>query len=337
MDQLKFGIIGTGRIITKFCRAFNEGLVSGGVILAVASRNPERAKEVAGANGISRAYGSYEELLEDRDIDIVYVAATNELHFSCCEKAIRAGKHILCEKPMTMCAAEARELSALAKKAGVFMMEALWTCYLPTIRKAQEWVREGRIGELRGIRASLCARREPAEYPRLYDPAKGGGAVLDLGIYGLQFARHFAGDRTLKECKSLLVPAASGTATGVDNSCFILLEYADGVVAEIGCSISFHAPNDAFVFGDTGYIRMGPWFNAARKIELFTLPFAGADNYRDPVPADEFSIPPTPGFEFEIAHAMECIRTGKTESDIVTLSKTIEAMEIIDRIRSPLV
>ena len=328
MDQIKFGIIGTGRIIAKFCRAFNQGLVSGGSVLAVASRDINRAKESAAANGISRAYGSYEELLEDRDIDIVYIAVTNEMHFSCCEMAIRAGKHIICEKPLTTCAADARKLAALAKDAGVFLMEAMWTCFLPAVRKAQEWIKEGRIGEPCSMRASLCAHREPAEYPRLYDPDKGAGTALDLGIYCLQLAGFFAGDRSLLDCKSIVIPGECG----VDITDFILLEYTGGFTADLSCSINFFAVNEAYIFGETGCIRIAPWFNAAESSELFTLIGADGAVLREPLPAEKFNA--ASGFEFEIIHALECVRGGKLQSDVVPLSKTIEAMEIIDRVRA---
>jgi predicted dehydrogenase len=324
-----FGILGTGRIAAKFCSTFKQGLISNGCILAAASKDLNRAKEFAAANEINRFYGSYKELLEDKEINIVYIALTNEMHFPCCKMAIQSGKHIICEKPMTTNAADARTLAALAKDTGVFLMEAMWTRFLPAIQKAEEWVLNGRIGELCGIKASLCASRNAAEYPRLFDPAKGGGALLDLGIYGLHLARHFAGNRSLLECKSVSVP----DPCGVDISNYTLLEYAGGFIADISCSIGFSAPNDAYILGKTGYIRIAHWFSAARDIELFTLPFAGPGNNAEFYPTDKFSA--TPGFEFEILHAMECIRQGKIQSDIVPLADTIEAMEIIDKINPP--
>ena len=328
MDKIKFGIIGTGRISAKLCRAFNEGLVPDGSVAAVASRDINRARKCAAANGIGRAYGSYEEMLEDRDIDIVYIAVTNEMHLSCCEMAIRAGKHVLCEKPMSVCAADARKLAALAKEAGVFLMEAMWTCFLPAVRKAQTWISEGRIGELRGMRASLCGGRKPAEYPRLFDPARGGGAALDLGIYCLHLAGLFAGDRDLLDCTSMVIPGDCG----VDITDHILLEYSGGFTADLSCSIGFFAVNEAYLFGEAGCVRIAPWFNAAESSGLFTLIGADGSTLRDPLPAENFSG--ASGFEFEINHALECIRGGKTQSDVVPLSKTIQALEIIDRVRA---
>jgi len=324
-----FGILGTGRIASKFCRAFNSSITAGGSVLAVASRDISRARDCAAANNISRAYGSFQELLEDKEISAVYICTTNDMHFSCCKMAISAGKHILCEKPLTTCAADARALADMAAEKNVFLMEAMWTRFLPAIRKAEEWVKEGRIGEPRGVKASFCARRGMAEYPRLFDPARGGGALLDLGVYCLHFARLFAGDRTLLKHKALSIPGSSG----VDLTDLILLEYSGGFTADLSCSIDFSAPCEAFIFGENGYIRIPPLFNAASEIELFAIPAGRTpleqSNSRDPVFVEKFNA--DSGFEFQIAHTMECIRQGKIQSDLVPLSATIEAMELINK------
>jgi predicted dehydrogenase len=325
---LNFGIIGAGRIAEKFSLTFERGLVPGGLVLGVASRDLGRARQFALAHNIERSYGSYEELLGDPGIDAVYVAVINTEHFRCCEKAIAAGKHILCEKPLAMNGPDARALAAMAKDAGVFLMEAMWTRFLPAIVKAEEWVRQGRIGRVLGLRASLCSRRDPAQYRRLFDPLMGGGALLDLGVYCLHLAKHFAGGRKLLDVKASLVSAPGG----VDLSGFTLLEYSDGFAAEISCSIVFFAPNDAYIFGDEGYIRIVPWFSSGRKIELFTSPFPSSADYRDADPADEYGAETPPGFEFEILHMMDCVRGGKTESPVVPLADTIEVCETMDRI-----
>ncbi|GHV94352.1 putative oxidoreductase [Spirochaetia bacterium] len=297
----------------------------GGLVLGVASRDINRAREFASAWNIERSYGAYEELLRDPGIDAVYIAVTNNEHFRCCEAAIAAGKHILCEKPLVTSAADARTLAARAEAAGVFLMEAVWTRFLPTVLKAEEWVRAGRIGNPCGLRASLCANRSPDEYQRLYDPALGGGALLDLGVYGLHLARHFAMDRKLQNIKASVVPAA----TGVDLSTFVLLEYSGGFIAEVSCSIGFFACNDACITGDEGYIRIAPRFSSAPRIELFASPTA--TDYREEA-LDEFRLETPSGFEFEILHLTECIRRGKIQSDIVPLADTIEVSEIMEAV-----
>jgi predicted dehydrogenase len=200
----------------------------------------------------------------------------------------------------------------------------MWSRLRPAFKKAHEWAwKEGRIGNLCGSKASLCARRGAEEYPRLFDPARGGGALLDLGIYCLHFARLFAGNRNLLNCKSISIPGKCG----VDLSDFILLEYSGGFTADLSCSIDFSVPNDAYVFGEAGYIRIAPWFNTAGTIELYTTE---SGNSEDPVFSERFNG--ASGFEFQINHFLDCIREGKKESDMVPLADTIEAMELIDKI-----
>ena len=325
---MRFGIIGTGRIAAKFASTFEHGLVSGGRILGAASRDRGRAKEFAGTRNIERSYGFYEELLADPEIDAVYIAVTNNEHFRCCEAAIAAGKHILCEKPLVTSAGDARTLAAHAADAGVFLMEALWTRLLPTVLKAEEWIRSGRIGNPRCFRASICARRDPEEYRRLYDPALGGGALLDFGVYGLHLARHFAFDRKLLDVKASVVPAA----TGVDLSDSIVLAYSGGFIAEVICSIGFFARNDAYILGDEGYIRIAHWFSAAPGIELFAPSAAG--DQRETL-LDEFRLDTPSGFEFEILHVMDCVRRGQRQSPVVSLADTIEISEITEQLKLP--
>ncbi|MDR0585531.1 MAG: Gfo/Idh/MocA family oxidoreductase, partial [Treponema sp.] len=187
---LNFGIIGAGRIAEKFSLTFEHGLVPGGRVLGVASRDMNRARQFALVHNIGRCYGAYGELFGDPGIDAVYIATVNTEHFRCCEKAIAAGKHVLCEKPLVMNASDARVLAAMAEEAGVFLMEAMWTRLLPAVLTAEEWVKQGRIGNPRGIKASLCSRRNPEQYRRLFDPLMGGGALLDLGVYCLHLAKH---------------------------------------------------------------------------------------------------------------------------------------------------
>jgi predicted dehydrogenase len=330
MEEFNFGIIGTGRIGAKFCSTFAKGLVPGGKILAVSSREKSRGEKFAAEQGIERAYGSHAELLADTDIHIVYIAVTNEQHFSCCEAALKAGKHVLCEKPLAMNVSEARSLGATAAAKGVFLMEAMWTRFLPALSKAEEWIGEGRIGKLCGIRADICSRRSPVDQPRLFDPARGGGALLDLGVYGLHFVKHFAGQRRLLGIKPVLINNGD-----IDLSDFIILEYEDGLMAEVNCSIAFNAVNDAYLYGDEGYIRIAPWFSCAQKIQLFKSPFTLPGEYRGQAPVDEFISDTPSGFEFEILHTMDCVRRGKTESPIVSLKDSVEISEIMDRVRGP--
>lgn len=323
-----YGILGAGRIAKKFADTFRSGLVSNSVLSAVASTDEKRAADFASSHGIPKSYGSHAALLDDPGIDIVYVAVTNNAHFQCCMDAIAAGKHILCEKPLALTGQEAAELIRAAKAKGIFLMEAMWSRFLPAIQKAAQWAADGRIGKLRCISASFCAARDPAEYRRLYDPEIGGGAFYDLGIYAFSLVQYLAKGRKLLRAIPLCVPAD----TGVDASTFVHLAYDDGLVGEIKCSIQFHACNEAWIYGDKGYIHIAPYFHCAQKVELFTGPLPGPHD-DEAEPAEIFLHPVQSGFEFEIEHAAACILAGKPESPVMPLSDTLETARLFDLVR----
>ncbi|MBE6907517.1 MAG: Gfo/Idh/MocA family oxidoreductase [Ruminococcaceae bacterium] len=324
----RYGMIGAGRIAQKFADTFRSGLVSNSVLSAVASTDEKRAAEFAASHGIARSYGSYAALLGDPGIDLVYVAVTNNAHFQCCMDAIAAGKHVLCEKPLALTGQEAAELIYAAKAKGVFLMEAMWSRFLPATRKAAQWAADGHIGNLRCISASFCAARDPGDYQRLYDPGMGGGAFYDLGVYAFSLVQYLAKGRKLIQAFPLSVPAG----TGVDASTFVHLQYDDGLVGEIKCSIQFHACNEAWIYGDRGYIRIAPYFHCAQKVELFTGPLPGPRDYKAE-PAETFLHPVQSGFEFEIEHAAACVLEGKPESPVMPLSDTLETARLFDLIQ----
>ena len=270
MNICKYGILGAGRIAARFSSCFEQNLVPGATLCAVASSDPQRAARFAQEHGIPRSYGSHEELLADPEIDVVYIATINSLHYECCVQAIRAGKHVLCEKPLVLTGAEARSLASLAAEHHVFLMEAMWTRFLPAIQTARRWVDEGRIGRLLCISANLCAGRDPKEYARLFDPALGGGAFYDLGVYAFSCAQYFAQGHTL----SNIVPHCVPSGTGVDGSTFLTLSYEDGLTAHLKCSIQFSADNSLYLCGDQGLIA--PCFNWAQRTELYAYPLPDA-------------------------------------------------------------
>ena len=332
METCRYGIMGAGRIAGKFAGTFQQGLVKKAELTAVASTDPARAAGFAKTYGIRKSYGSYAELLLDPDIDIVYVATTNNAHYRCCLDAIAAGKHVLCEKPLVLTGREAEELAEAAKVKGVFLMEAMWSRFLPATQQAAQWVRDGRIGSLRSVSASFCVSRDPEEYRRLYDPALGGGAFFDLGVYVFMLVQYMAGDRKLLKASPVCVPAK----TGVDGSTFLHLLYDDGMVGEIKCSVTFNARNEAYLCGERGYIRIAPFFSCAQKVELFAGPPAKGNEYELPEPTEVFLKEISSGFEYEIDHAAACVKAGRLESDVVPLADSIETAGIYDLIVSEL-
>lgn len=189
-QKVRWGSLSTGRITHRFVQDF--AFVPNGEVVAVASRSQEAADAFAARHGIPRAYAGYQRLLDDPQIDVVYVATPHTLHFRNTADAFRAGKHVLCEKPFTVGAPESRSLFRLAEQSSVFVMEGMWTWFLPAIRQALEWVRQGRIGALRHIQADFGYPLLPFDpVRREYNAELAGGCLLDMGIYPVALALLF--------------------------------------------------------------------------------------------------------------------------------------------------
>jgi predicted dehydrogenase len=332
MRPIRFGIMGIGRIAEKFANTFRLGLVREAILLGAASSSGERAADFARKYGIPRSYPNYESLLKDPDIDIVYIANLNDRHFESCRMCFDAGKHVLCEKPMFLSAKDAKKLIRKAQQSKLFMMEAMWTRFTPAFAKAAEWIGAGCIGRLHNISASLCVARDPLEYKRLYDPKLYGGAMYDLGVYGMQTVQYFARGNALKSLQSVVVPAT----TGVDASTYLHMIYENGIVGEIKCSIGWYARNEAWICGDRGYIRIVPYFNFAQRVELYKPPFPSPSSLDPAQPADDFTRKSESGFEYEIDHAARCVREGLSESPVMPLSDSLEIAQIYDRLAAKL-
>ncbi len=315
MQKLRFGIISTGGITEKFVQCAR--LVEGAELLACASRTQEKADAYAARFELPRAYASYEALYNDPDIDVVYIATPHSRHKEDCLEAIAHGKHIICEKPLTLTKADNELLFAKAKEAGVFLMEAMWTRFLPTVVKAREWVRTGRIGELRQFTASFGFRAEKNPNSRFYSPALAGGALYDLGVYPLEFLQDFMRPHKPSEIKSFCVTAP----TGVDETDLLLINYGKAF-AQVSCTLGYDINHASFLYGEDGYINFLPGFQCPRRVEL----------YQKRTLVEAFDAPSFVGFEFEIAHAVERIRGGYLTSDIITPEDTIECGELFDRL-----
>jgi predicted dehydrogenase len=326
MGPLRFGVMGLGRISEKFVKTVRD-YDTGAVVAAVASRSGEHAKAYAERHGIPAHYGSYAELLQNAEIDAVYVSTTNEKHYGCCVLAIGAGKHVLCEKPLVLSSKEARDLKAKANAAGVFLMEAIWSRFLPAEIKAREWAAGGKIGELQAVTSSFCFRNAPEDSERVYLPELGGGAVYDIGIYNLQLAQSLARGRKLLALKAAVVPSG----TGVDLAAFVSMLYEGGFASEFKCGFNFTAPNDAYIFGSKGYIRIAPYFHQAQLVELY-MSHRPSEDFSAPVPDETFLHENPSGFEFEIRHAVDCVAKGLLESPVLPLGDTIELAELTERI-----
>ena len=318
MREIKWGIIGCGGIANMFATSLQA--LENGILLAGASRTPARAAAFAKEHGMERAYTDYGLLVTDPDVDAVYIATTHNFHFENAKLCLEHGKHVLCEKPFTVNAAQTKELIALARAQNLFMMEAVWTRFLPAIGKLQELLAEGVIGEVRTVMADFSITGEFGAEHRLKNKALAGGALLDLGIYPITFASIVFGEQPSRIQSSVVLGD-----TGVDDRSFYLFDYEGGRRAMLSSSFTHSAPTEGRVCGTQGHIRM-PWFLAAQELqivregeepEILKIPYGEGEN-----------------FKFEIAHAMECIAAGKLESEIMPLSETLAVMQTMDTLRA---
>ncbi len=313
MEKLCWGIVGPGIIANKFAAAIAN--VEEASLAAVASRSKSRGEDFAGRYRIPQVFCSYEALAQSDAVDAVYIATPHPFHLPCAELFLRAGKHVLCEKPLCVNAKQAKSLQTAARENNVFLMEAMWTRFLPAVSELCNRIDAGVIGEIKGLRADFCYAQAPEEEPKLYENHMAGGSLLDVGVYGLHFA-----DLFLKTPEKL--QASAWVSDGVDVHTSVLLSYPNGAVAEISSAIGLQKPCVAWIYGTKGAIEVPDFYGAQ---EFFLHTENGKRQFRFPSIGD--------GFEEEIIEACRCIRAGKTESEILPLSKTIEILEQTDAIR----
>ncbi len=319
MERMNWGVIGCGGIATKF--AGSLAALEKGTLLAAASRTPGKAAEYAENHGVERVYTDYASLAADPDVDIVYVATTHNFHHENVKLCLENGKHVLCEKPFTVNARQAEELIALARANRLFLMEALWTRFLPAIRKMKTLIDDGAIGEARTVQSSFCINPERDETHRLKNKALAGGALLDLGVYPINLAALVFGEQPEK-----ITSSAEIGPTGVDYGSFYHFDYAGGRRAILHASCVETSPSSAVVQGTKGYIQLPPFFHGSTE---FTL------HVKDEAPRKfEFPCPAGHEFKYEIAEVMERVAAGKLESGVMPLSETLAIMKTMDAIRA---
>ncbi len=318
MKNIKWGIIGCGGIAHMF--ADSLAVLDNGTLLAGASRSPGRAQAFAEKHEMERVYTDYESLAVDPDVDAVYIATTHNFHFENIKLCLENGKHVLCEKPFTVNAAQTETLMTLAREKNLFMMEAVWTRFLPAIGKLRELLAEGVIGEVLTVKADFSITGEFGAEHRLKNKALAGGALLDLGIYPITFAALVFGEQPERIQSSAVMGE-----TGVDDRAFYLFDYPGGRRAMLSSSFSHHAPVEGVVCGTKGHIRV-PLFLAAQELQI----------YRDGEAPEIIKLPygENENFTFEIAEAMACIAAGKMESEILPLSETLAVLKTMDTLRA---
>jgi len=313
---LRWGIASTGGIAASMTQALQtlDG-PTGAEVVAVGSRSPDSAEEFAARFDIPHAHGSYADLYADPDVEIVYVASPHSHHHEMTIDALRAGKHVLCEKAFALNAAQSREMAAAAREHDRFLMEAMWTWFMPAVIDLKRRIEAGEIGDIVVIEADfgLTVLDEDGRHRR---PDLAGGALLDLGIYPIAFARYFAGDPVEVRALGKLAPS------GVDATLGGVVSFESGAFGVFYTTLDATTTLGATIIGTDGQITVDPpfWFPSSYTIRV---------NGQQP----ENVVIPNQGLAHEAAHAMERIRGGFLESDVIPLDVTISTMEILDEIR----
>ncbi len=315
-EKICWGVLATGHIANKFvssARATGEA-----EIVAAASRTSGKAEAFCRKWEIPNAYESYADLLQDERVEAVYVANTHNFHFETVLMALEAGKPVLCEKPLTINSVQSAKLINTAREKGLFLMEAMWTRFLPTVAKIRQWLEAGAIGDVRMVQASfgLCL----SDKERLRDPKLAGGALLDLGIYPLSFASMVSGARAPQEVHSM----ADCLETGVDAASLIQIDYGDGLRADLQCASTMVMPNEVWIVGTEGKIHVPEIFIFAREAQLIRGEEREVESFSDP---DEIT------FRYEIEEAHRCLREGLGESPTMPLHETLLLAETMDSLR----
>ncbi|WP_042197684.1 Gfo/Idh/MocA family protein [Paenibacillus camerounensis] len=316
--KIKWGILSTGWIAHKF--ATDLAHASNGIAYAVGSRTQESADKFARSHEIPVAYATYEELVSDPEVDAIYIGTPHPFHKENALLALRAGKAVLCEKPFTVNSAELEEVVAYAREQKLFLMEAMWSRYIPANAKVREWVAAGRIGDVRLVKADLGFRADWNPQGRLLNPELGGGALLDVGIYPVSFASMILGPHP--ESVSSTVHIGE---TGVDEHFSLLLSYEGGKSASLNGGIRLKLTEEAHVFGTDGHIVVKGTLVNPREAELYV---GGelVETFKDDRTSD--------GYCFEAEEVGRCLQAGLTESPVMTLGESVAIMKLLDQVRA---
>ena len=312
---IRWGFLGAGGIAASMAADLGHG---NNRLYAVAARDADRAAAFAGRFGASHSHGDYRAVVEDPDVDIVYVATTHPFHRELALMAIDAGKPVLIEKPLTLNAVHAREVLSAARGKGVFAMEAVWMRANPLILKAQEMVARGVIGDVVAVHADFSIELAFDPTHRLYDLANGGGALLDLGVYPINFAWLFLGRPDTQQVLGTRSP------TGSDATVALQWGYASGATAQLRCSTTAWTPGRATISGTAGSISVEPWFLNPDRLVVTTSEGEAR------IEGEGTAYGP------QIEEVERCLREGLLESPLAPQADTIAILELIDQARADL-
>lgn len=315
-NEVRWGILATGLIADLFTK---DLLRSGHKVVAVGSRSKERADRFAAQFGITNAYGSYEELFADRDVDIVYVATPHPSHVDNAVAALQSGKHVLVEKPFTINAAQAKKVVDLAEQKGLVALEAMWTRFLPHMLRIREIVRSGYLGDIHSVVADHTQKLSDDPAHRMNALELGGGALLDLGIYPISFACDLLGPPVAIQAM------ARFKATGVDAEVATLIRHQRDAFSLTACASDTAGPNTATVIGKDGRIDIDSVWYQPTTFRVYDSGGALKEEFESHVSGR--------GMQYEAVEAERLIKSGTPSGEILPTSETVSLMKTLDAIR----
>lgn len=314
--QIRWGILATGWIAELFV---SDLLLTGHQVAAVGSRSQSSADRFATAFGIAKAHGSYEALVADPDVDIIYIATPHPQHFAAAKLALNAGKHILVEKAFTINAAEAAEIVSLAEAKGLVVLEAMWTRFLPHMCRIRKIIEDGTIGEIRSMTADHCQKLPDDPKHRLNALELGGGALLDLGIYPISFTWDILG------MPASIKASATFRETGADAQVATIFHYASGAMATTLSSSDSAGPNRASIVGTKGRIDIDTVWYSPTTFRVY-------DNDNVVIEAFDESVDGR-GMQFQADEAERLIASNNLSSEIMPASQSVQIMQTLDEVR----
>jgi predicted dehydrogenase len=316
MQTVRWGILGTGKIARAFAEALKD--TPGAVLAGVASRSIDSAQAFAREFGAAASYGSYQALADAGDIDIIYIGTPHPMHAENALMALNAGKGVLCEKAFTMNRREAEAVVALARAKKLFLMEAMWTRFMPALAEVRRVIASGEIGQVQQLSADFGFTATQGPEHRVFNPELGGGALLDLGIYPLSIAAALLGP-----VASVRAQAEMG-ATGVDVTTGFTLVHEGGGMSVCACSLRARTPCELTVSGELGHVRMNTQFHRSQSVSV-VLADGTARTVQTPFIGN--------GYAHEAIESQRCFLAGQVESPGMTHAETLALMGVMDTIR----
>jgi predicted dehydrogenase len=318
--MIRWGILGPGNIAKKFVA--DIAYVNDAHVVAVGSRSIEKARQFAEDFHITNVHGSYNDLVRNPEVDVVYVATPHSHHYEHSMSCLENGKAVLCEKAFAVNFRQAKEMISLARKNNLFLMEGLWTKFLPHFIKLKELLHDNVTGDLRSVLINFGFRPKEPVPQRMYDPELAGGTMLDIGIYNVFMAMSVLGKPDHIEASMTRGP------TGVDEQCAVLFKYDNGAMAQLFSSFSSFLATEADISGPKGRIRLTHRFYAPESTIEF---YPERQDSIQLVPFD--GVKEGFGYQYEAIHVGECIEKGLIESPVMTHNDSLTLMEVLDEIR----